>query len=288
MIAIAIACSCGRNPSPPPPPPTVIDPAAVPMLDRWADAVGGRDRLAALTNVHEIGLVDHVGFPQGRYELWWTTAGQRVYHDVTAGFDVTAVFDGTRGWVRDGAGNVRELHGDELVFERTFSFWTSFSALLPYRLPGEVRPSPQGVLLLPKDGNATRVELDDTTSRPRRYVVSDGDVMITDTVDDWRAVDGVWFAFHSTRSTADVPSSAWHAQTIDHAPPPPFVAPIARPVPPVAVPVRVPIEVTENGVLVPVRVDDGPPRPFLLDHRGALLVAAPRSRRRSAHDAPHR
>ena len=72
LVAI-IACSGG--PAVRPPPLTAIAPQATTALDAWAQAIGGRDRLAAQTAWHARGTIKKGGLT-GRYEMWATARGE--------------------------------------------------------------------------------------------------------------------------------------------------------------------------------------------------------------------
>ena len=256
---------CGGSASTPPAS-LIIDPAAVPVLDAWAAAIGGRDKIAALDGIHETGTVSREGYPEGTYEIWRMARGERFYRESLAGFDTVRVFDGTHVWERDGAGNVRDGNGDELAFERTFTFWTSFAALVPGRSAGEVRAATNNTLVIaPRDGHEVTVSFDATTHRPVAYSQLDGETAVIDTLDDWRVVDGVWFPFRTSRTWNGGNLAVWKATALDHAPPPPFARPIPRPTPRLLAPVMVPLEIAGGVGYVSLRVGDSEPLRFLLD-----------------------
>src|SRR5689334_6709650 len=121
-VALALVlCAC-TNPTPPASPTlagasgpaiTRVDPAAQPVLDKWAKAMGGREAIAALGAVHGKGSIEKGGIV-GTIEMWQTPRGERREITELGLLRTMRVFDGTRGWLVDRNGEVRELAGWEL------------------------------------------------------------------------------------------------------------------------------------------------------------------------------
>ncbi len=192
-----------------------IDPGAVPLLDAWANAVGGRERLAALHAVHARGTMTQDG-RAAAFESWWTDRGERKADSDDDGVIRRAVFDGRRGWAADPSGLVIELDGAALDVERTGAYLASDSALVQGRLPGAVELVDDHTLRLTAEGSTSSitVELDPVTHLPlRTRQVDDGTEEVVE-LSDWRDVDGVRFAFRARTTGQDV--SVNDIASIDH------------------------------------------------------------------------
>ena len=106
------------------------------ILERWARAVGGRDRLSAIKNIYT--KADYEGTAgSGVVEEWATSDGRRKQENNLTGGHVISVFDGSRGW-RSTDGRVREYSPEEIEGARNPAFIASYSHLVPDRLPGRV------------------------------------------------------------------------------------------------------------------------------------------------------
>src|SRR5262245_35825883 len=127
------------------------DPSA--LLDCWAKALGGRDRLAKVKSVEMEGKVTSPG-ENGTFHAWTRSDGAK-YEEAKFGPVASRYgFDGQRAWAYQGFEPVHDVTGVEMEGETTWSYVGSFSALVPGRMPGEVRPGPTAgtVVLAPKGG----------------------------------------------------------------------------------------------------------------------------------------
>jgi hypothetical protein len=249
---------------------TSIAPAAQPLVDAWADAVGGRAAIAALGTVHGKGTYEKGGIV-GTLEVWQTPRGER-RETVELGFvKTTRVFDGTRGWLVDRNREVRELAGWEIDEQLAHAYWSAHAALVVDRRPGAVSIAGDALVLTPAGGNRPdTVTIDRGSHLPASRVRRDGERMRTTTFSDWNPVAGVKLPF-TVREHTDNPHDAVtiHWRSLEPATPPPdaFVRPPdgAADMTLASSPVVVPIEVVYGG-LVFVKVSiNGTPMSFVLD-----------------------
>ena len=201
VSAALIACS---SPVPRGPALATISPTALPTLDAWAHAVGGRDELARVATIHVHGRISHGGM-SGPYEQWRTAGGARVEEATTDFLHETHVFDGTHGWLVDRNREVRPLAGVELDDELALAFVEDNAALLPERRAGTVAPAPDGTLVLTPAGGhrAVAVAFDPTTHLPRSYTRRAADKQLVTELSDWRRVGRVRMPFHAALHDGD-------------------------------------------------------------------------------------
>jgi predicted aspartyl protease len=249
---------------------TTVAPDAAPILDAWAKAAGGRERIAMLGALHGKGSYEKGGIV-GTIELWQTPRGERretvTLHVVTT----TRVFDGSRGWLVDRNREVRELAGWEIDEQLALSFWGAHAALLTDRRPGAVTRQGDSLVLAPTGGKRPEtVTFDRASKLPATRVRRDGERMRTTAVGDYNLVGGVELPF-TMRETTDNPRDAVtiHWQTLEVATPPPgtFTRPADREpdmtLP--ASPVVVPIEVVYGGLVFAKVTINGTPLSFVVD-----------------------
>lgn len=189
LHVLATPTSAAGAPSPLPP--------AEEVLRHWADALGGRERLAAVRSVHLVSRLEMAQLP-GSYESWDTARGEhRDVVEIPGLFRQENVFDGARGWVRDPSGKVHELAGADLADQVTTAYLATWSWLLSGRLAGEAVTVAEDdahaayvVTFRPKGGTPVAITLDRTTWLPRRQDQREADHTVTQTFDDWREVRG--------------------------------------------------------------------------------------------------
>ncbi|MFN7941059.1 MAG: aspartyl protease family protein [Thermoanaerobaculia bacterium] len=202
LHVLATPTSAAGAPSPLPP--------AEEVLRHWADALGGRERLAAVRSVHLVSRLEMAQLP-GSYESWDTARGEhRDVVEIPGLFRQENVFDGARGWVRDPSGKVHELAGADLADQVTTAYLATWSWLLSGRLAGEAVTVAEDdahaayvVTFRPKGGTPVAITLDRTTWLPRRQDQREADHTVTQTFDDWREVRGVKFPWRTRQSTGD-------------------------------------------------------------------------------------
>jgi predicted aspartyl protease len=272
LVALALA-SC-TNPQPPRAPdqivssggPTVskVSPDASPFIDAWATAVGGRPALSRITAVHGKGTYERGGV-RGTIDVWETASGQRREDIVQGPIHELRVFDGTRGWLVDRNGEVRELAGFELDDQVTLAYLGSFSALLTDRRPGTVSVD-AGKLVLAPDGSKrpATVTLDPGTHLPESYARREAERMRTVRLSDWNTVSGVKLPWSINEDNGNPNDSVVvHFKTLEAGTPPSdaFAQPMGRELDATLAsdPVVVPIEIVFGGLIfVKVSVNDVP------------------------------
>ncbi len=260
---------------------TTVAPDAAPLLDAWAKAAGGRERIAQLGAVHGKGTYEKGGV-MGTIEIWETPRGERRETITQVVVQTTRVFDGTRGWLVDRNREVRALAGWEIDEQLALSFWGAHAALVTDRRAGDVTRDGDALVLTPAGGKRPEtVTIDRATKLPATRVRRDGERMRTTALGDWNLVGGVKLPF-TMRETTDNPKDAVtiHWQTLEIATPPAglFARPADRE-PDMTVPaagVSVPIEVIYGGLVFAQVAINGVPMSFIVDTgaEGTVLNAS--------------
>src|SRR5215472_12360467 len=81
---------------------SVASPAGNP-IERWAQAAGGRDKVAAIKAVYREATLEVNGM-QGTIKVWHTAEGKYRKEERVATFAAIETFDGVNGSVQQGAG----------------------------------------------------------------------------------------------------------------------------------------------------------------------------------------
>src|SRR5450432_1074974 len=141
------------------------------VLDRWASALGGREKLSQVRTIHLKGSVETGGM-KGTFERWTTSSGEfRMALDIAGAIRQVNIFDGREGWTMDTSLSVHELSGGNLRSVISGAYEASHSFLFSGRLAGVVALSDDGknvVRLEPEGGNPVTVYLDEKTFLPQR------------------------------------------------------------------------------------------------------------------------
>lgn len=272
VIAVALL-ACHPTPVTRGPALATIEPAAQPVLDAWAKAVGGRDALARWQVAHSTAKITR-GDLSGTFELWTTARGER-RDQMTLGASLheTHVFDGERGWLVDRNNFVRALAGVELDDALALAFLDTNAALLPERRGGRVTLNPDGTLTLEPAGGhrAVTVELDAVTHLPKKLTRRDGEKLHVVEMSGWRKVDGVQVPFALREEDGDPHDTVVVTVTaMDHAAAPgPFVRPPDG-APDFALPAgktsaEIPIELALGSLIMTKVTVQGVPQSFIID-----------------------
>jgi len=175
-------------------------------LDRWATAVGGREKIAAIRSIYREATIDVSGFT-GSIKVWHTAEGKYRKEEQVATFSSIETFDGTNGMVQQGAGEPRPMTGHELEVA-TSKAWANTNAILfafsPERHHGSVVVERDGTIVLePQGGIEWRVTLDPETSLPKTMTHVEGGRTITVDFVAYDTIDGYKFEKEIHRSTGD-------------------------------------------------------------------------------------
>ncbi len=184
------------------------DTAALQMvLDGWAKALGGRERLAAAGIRHSRIQVQMFGF-DGVVEDWLAPDGRHRFDlDLGGIFKITLVRTPEVCWIMDQNGKVSEQAGKDLQDEITSVYLETWSHLLPgqgpdqmaHRMPGRVeylgRDADNGyhaVRCLPEGGTPITFYIDGENMLPVRseQPFHSGETM-TATYEEWREIEGI-------------------------------------------------------------------------------------------------
>jgi hypothetical protein len=181
------------------------------VLDRWAAARGGRDKLERIRAVHSRGSVETGGM-KGTFERWSTWRGEsRTLLDISSAIHQLNIFDGKQGWAMDSSGAVHELSAGNLRSAISGAYEASQSFFFPGRLPGAVvflgRDASQSAYVIrlePDGGNPVTVLLDETTFLPKREETAGplGNNHSV-TISGWREVAGIKIPASTVQSTGD-------------------------------------------------------------------------------------
>ncbi len=180
--------------------------AAENPVDRWANAVGGRDKVAAIRSIYREATLEFGGF-HGTIKVWHTADGRYRKEEQIATFSSIETFDGANGSVQQGAVQPHKMTGAELEQSISKRFANSnaiFFVFFPERRRGSVViEGDDTIVFKPEGGIEWRVTLDPQTSLPKTMVHKEGDRTITVTFVSYETVDGIKFEKEIHRSTGD-------------------------------------------------------------------------------------
>ena len=175
-------------------------------VDRWAAAVGGRDRVGAVAAFYREATITVGGF-EGTIKAWRTSDGKYRKEEQIAAFSNTETFDGLDGTIQQGLAPTRKMTLAELARARSTAFANSsamFFAFFPDRRQGSLIVEPDDTIVLrPEGGIDWRVTLDPQTSLPYMMVHREGERTITVRFTSYQSVDGIKFEKEIHRSTGD-------------------------------------------------------------------------------------
>ena len=159
------------------------------VLDLWAKALGGRDKLLAIRSMYVKAVVVNSG-QIGTLESWQSADGRYKATVDLGDHEFTTVCDGRSGWASsDGA--AEDLKDNALAAAITRSYLGSYSQFFPDRLPGSVEwvredPDAYVVRLLPTGGLAITFYLDKTSGLPLRHEMVDAERTLTFYYLEWK------------------------------------------------------------------------------------------------------
>ncbi|HYM62549.1 MAG TPA: hypothetical protein VEZ11_16825 [Thermoanaerobaculia bacterium] len=174
-------------------------------VDRWAKAVGGREKVAAIKSVYREGTLQFGGMT-GSIKVWRTADGRYRKEEQLGSYSSIETFDGTNGIVRLGPGAPRKLDGAELgvALSKSFANWSAvFFVFFPERRHGNLRIDGDAIAFQPEGGIEWLVTLDPQTSLPQTMTHKEGDVTITVSFVSYETVDGFTFEKEIRRTAGD-------------------------------------------------------------------------------------
>jgi hypothetical protein len=175
-------------------------------VERWAHAVGGRDKVAPVKAVYREATIQ-VGAYEGWLKVWHTASGSYRKEEAIGPYSVVEIFDGTAGTVQQGTAPARKLTDAELalVKSKAYANWYAvFFAFFPDRRRGELVVEGDGTIVLkPAGGVDWRLTLDPATSLPKAMVHEEGGRTITVEYAAWETVDGLQLEKEIHRSNGD-------------------------------------------------------------------------------------
>ena len=143
--------------------------AADTPIDRWANAVGGREKVATVKAIYREATIDVAGY-QGSIKAWHTCDGKYRKEEQVGMFSTIETFDGTDGTVQRGSAPPQKISAARAT---PFANWNSvFFAFFPERRHGNVAIEDDGTIVLePEGGIAWRITLDPQTSLPKTMIM---------------------------------------------------------------------------------------------------------------------
>jgi hypothetical protein len=174
-------------------------------FDRWAAAVGGRDRLSTVAAVYREATIDVAGF-QGTIKAWHTADGRYRKEERIATLSTVETFDGVHGMLQEGTGAPSPIGGADLERTRSMPFanWNAvFFALFPSRLRGTRSVEGDAIAFRPEGGIDWHVTLDPHTGLPATMVHQEGSRTVVVTFVSYETIDGLTFEREIHRSNGN-------------------------------------------------------------------------------------
>jgi hypothetical protein len=180
--------------------------AADTAIDRWANAVGGRERISAIKSVYREATVEYAGM-QGTIKVWHTADGKYRKEERISTYSLIETFDGVNGASQQGDAPPHKMTPAEIEVATSRRFGNAnamFFAFFPERRRGSVDIEADGTIVLkPEGGVEWRVTLDPQTSLPKTMVHQEGNQTITVNLGSYQTIDGIKFETEIHRSAGD-------------------------------------------------------------------------------------
>jgi hypothetical protein len=203
-------------------------------VDRWAAAVGGRDKIAAITALYREATLQVRGL-EGTLKAWHTVEGKYRKEERVATYASIETFDGTTATVQQGDMPPRALAGADLERARSSAFANSnaiFFVFFPDRRRGTLAVEGDDTVVLKPDGGIDwRVILDPQTGLPATMVHKENDRTVTVEFAGYETIDGLRVEKEIHRSNGDPRFDAVirFTKTVINPPIDPSLFSIARP-----------------------------------------------------------
>jgi hypothetical protein len=174
-------------------------------IERWAEAAGGRARIAEIHAIYREATIE-IGGMQGTIKVWHTAEGKYRKEEQVGVFSSVETFDGSNGMIKRGDAPPHAMEGAELQRARSSGFANAnavFFAFFLERRHGTVTLEGETLVLKPEGGIDWRVTLDPQTSLPKTMTHQENDRTITVDFAAYEVVDGFKLEKEIHRSTGD-------------------------------------------------------------------------------------
>jgi hypothetical protein len=161
-------------------------------VDRWAHAVGGKEKIAAVKAIYREGTLDFGGM-QGSIKVWHTADGRYRKEEQVGIFSSVETFDGANGVVQKGGAAPQRVTGADLAVAKSKAYANSNSMFFVFAAQrgGSLTTEGDTIVFKPEGGIEWRVTLDPQTSLPKTMLHDEGGKTITVTFASWETVDGI-------------------------------------------------------------------------------------------------
>lgn len=195
--------------------------AADTLVDRWAAALGGREKIAAIKSLYREATIQ-AGPYQGTIKIWHTGDGKTRREEQIATRSTIETFDGVAGMIQQGKMAPRKMDDAELEMARSkrFSNWNAILfVLFPDRFHGVVKVETENALSFKPDGGIEwRVDLDPKTFLPKTMTHKEGGGVITVTFDSYETIEGIQFEKEMHRSGNGIEATIRFTKTVINPP----------------------------------------------------------------------
>ena len=182
------------------------DDGATTLIHRWANALGGREKLASIKTLYREATVE-MGTMKGTIKVWHTSDGRYHKEEQVGAFSSIETFDGTNGTLQQGDLPPHAMAGADLERARSTAFanWSAvFFALFPDRRRGTIATEGDDTIVMkPEGGIDWHVTFDASTSLPKTMTHLQNNRTITVTFVAYEPVDGIPFEKEIHRLTGD-------------------------------------------------------------------------------------
>ncbi|MEZ5358792.1 MAG: retroviral-like aspartic protease family protein [Candidatus Zixiibacteriota bacterium] len=260
------------------------------ILNKFIDAVGGLDKIAAVTSQSGYYTVDYMGL-SGKAEILYSFP-DKYYMKMEIG-PMTQIMgcDGMTGWRVDDAGLVSIMSQAEMRPIVNALYYASYSYIIPNRIAGRIEyrgtEDMAGTLFhqlacYPEGGDSVFFKINDKTGLMDYQISYEGDVEMLNHSLEYRQIDGLTISWKETMMGRGTPITA--TQSIDsiffnrHIPDSLFNMPGQRGIDynfaDEADSIVLPIHVHNDHVFLDIKIDGLGPFSFLLDSGAGKTVVA--------------
>jgi len=123
-------------------------------IDRWANAIGGRNKVAAIKSIYREATLEYGG-AQGTIKVWHTADGKYRKEEQIATYSIIETFDGVNGTVQQGDAPPHQMTRAELEIATSKRFSNSNAmlfAFFPERRRGSVTIEGDNTIVLKPEG----------------------------------------------------------------------------------------------------------------------------------------